>query len=122
VLESINEELIPELSDVENYLTAAFLRLEDDGRVEYASAAHPELAFKGAEKLRAMLLRPKGGAEYKGPPLGREGIEAPYSSIRFSLKPGDALLIYTDGLNESKNVDGEEFGLDGVLESLSSAP
>jgi serine phosphatase RsbU (regulator of sigma subunit) len=122
VLESINEELIPELSEVENYLTAAFLRLEDDGRVEYASAAHPELAFKGAEKLRAMLLRPKGGAEYKGPPLGREGIEAPYSSIRFSLKPGDALLIYTDGLNESKNVDGEEFGLDGVLESLSSAP
>ncbi len=122
VLESINDELIPELSEVENYLTAAFLRLEDDGRVEYASAAHPELAFKGADKLRAMLLRPKGGAEYKGPPLGREGIEAPYSSIRFILKSGDAILIYTDGLNESKNVDGDEFGLDGVLESLSSAP
>jgi serine phosphatase RsbU (regulator of sigma subunit) len=38
------------------------------------------------------------------------------------LSPGDAILIYTDGFNESKNVDGEEFGFDGVLESLSSAP
>ncbi len=122
VLEAINEELIPELSDVENYLTAVLLRLEDDGRVEYASAAHPEILFKGAGKPKAIALRPKDDVEYKGPPLGREGIEAPYTSIRFAMRPGDAILIYTDGLNESRNVDGEEFGVQGVLSSLSSAP
>ncbi|TFG83079.1 MAG: serine/threonine-protein phosphatase, partial [Spirochaetales bacterium] len=122
VLEAINDELIPELSSVENFITAILLRQDDDGRVEYASAAHTEILYRGAEKIRAVPLRPREGTEYKGPPLGREGIVAPYTSIRFSLKPGDSILIYTDGLDESRTVDGEPFGIDGVLASFSSAP
>lgn len=122
VLEAINDELIPELSAVENFLTAALLRLGDNGTVEYASAAHTEILYRGATKPRALLLKPTGGREYKGPVLGREGIESPYTSVRFALKPGDAILVYTDGFDEAKNVDGEPFGVAGVLEAFSTAP
>lgn len=122
VIEAINDELVKELSSVENYLTAALLRLEDDGRVEYVSAAHPELLYRPAGAAKALPLKPKAGVEYKGPPLGRAGIEAPYNSVRFSLKPGDALLLFTDGVAESRNTEGEEFGVRGLAASLSAAP
>ncbi|MBN1519166.1 MAG: SpoIIE family protein phosphatase [Spirochaetales bacterium] len=122
VLEAINAELIPELSAVENFITAAVLRLDESGQVEYASAAHTEILYRGVGRPRALALKPQGGAEYKGPPLGREGIEAPYKSVRFSLKQGDSILLYTDGLDESRNVDGEPFGIEGVLASYSTAP
>ena len=122
VLEAINAELIPELSSVENFITAALLRVGDDGQVEYATAAHTEILYRGADKPRANAVRPRTVQDYKGPPLGREGIEAPYSSIKFTVKPGDAILLHTDGLDEARNVDGEPFGEDGVLAALSSAP
>lgn len=122
VLEAINDELIPELSSVENFITAVLLRLDDDGTVEYASAAHTEILYKSVDKLRVVPLKPRSVADYKGPPLGREGIESPYKSVRFALKPGDAILIYTDGIDEAKNVDGEPFGMEGVREAFTTAP
>jgi serine phosphatase RsbU (regulator of sigma subunit) len=122
ILESINDELILELSSVENFVTAALLRMGEGGSVEYASAAHADILYKGHDKTRAVPLKPRGGKEFKGPPLGRAGIESPYTSIRFTLRHGDAILIYTDGFDEARNVDGEPFGMEGVIDALSSAP
>ena len=122
VLEAINEELIPELSAVENFITAALLRIDEEGRLEYASAAHTEILYRGADRPHAMPLKPKGSSDYKGPPLGREGFDSPYTSIRFGLRPGDSILIYTDGFDEAKNVDGEPFGVEGMIGALTSAP
>ena len=34
------------------------------------------------------------------------------------MQPGDRLLMFTDGLTEAMNSEGEEFGMDRVLESL----
>ncbi len=122
MLEAINAELIAELASVDNFLTAALLRLDPSGGVEYASAAHTELLYRGAGRLKAVRLRPKGPRDHKGPPLGKEGLESPYASMRFTLKPGDALLAYTDGFDEAKNVDGQPFGVEGMLGALSAAP
>jgi serine phosphatase RsbU (regulator of sigma subunit) len=36
---------------------------------------------------------------------------------RFHFKPGDSVLLYTDGLNESRNERGEEYGEERI-ESL----
>ena len=36
------------------------------------------------------------------------------------LHPGDRLLMFTDGLTEAMNSRGEEFGMDRILESLST--
>ncbi|OHD16368.1 MAG: hypothetical protein A2087_02855 [Spirochaetes bacterium GWD1_61_31] len=122
VMDAINEELIAELEAVDNYLTVALLRLNEAGYVEYTSAAHTEILYRGLGRPRAVELKPKGVDAYKGFPIGRGGLAVPYKSIRFKLNPGDSLLIYTDGVSEQRNVDGEEFGLDGVITALSSAP
>ncbi|HOT60313.1 MAG TPA: SpoIIE family protein phosphatase [Spirochaetales bacterium] len=54
--------------------------------------------------------------------MGRKGIESLYKSIRFKVQPGDVILVYTDGISEARNVDRQEFGQEGILSALSSAP
>lgn len=120
VMELINEELVLELAMVENYMTAVLLRVRDDV-VEYTNAAHPDAFYKRAGRPKVSVLRPKD-EDYKGAIMGREGFESPYKTIRFRMEPGDSMLLYTDCLNESKNVDGEMFGDDGVAQAFSSAP
>ncbi len=121
VLEEINGELIRDLSSVENYLTCSLLRLRE-GQVEYANAAHAELAYRRAGKAKAGFLVPGSADDYKGPPLGREGIEAPYHAVKFALAPGDSLLVFTDGLTESLDERGARFGAEGVLTAYGRAP
>ncbi len=37
---------------------------------------------------------------------------------RIDLEPGDVFVLYTDGVVESRNPDGEEFGYDRLLETI----
>jgi len=122
MLESINEELMAELPAADHAVSAALLRLDPSGGVEYSSADHSGALYLGADRVRAAPLRPKGQGDYMGPPLGRRGVDAPYTSMRFKLLPGDVILIYTDGFGGAENVDGAPFGEAGMLEALTSAP
>ncbi len=83
------------------FITCFIALLEpESGRVEYMNAGHlpPKLIRKGGE-----IESPSDG----GPPLGcvRTGIS--YKSGSFQLNPGDGLLLYTDGIPESADPDGE---------------
>ena len=72
------------------------------GLVEYCSAGHPP----------ALLLRANGELEL----LSEGGLllgvvpAAPYVSGSFELGVGDVLMVYSDGITESLNDAGEEFG------------
>ncbi len=120
LMETANAELIRELAMVENYLTAILVRVRD-GVVEYSNAAHPDAYYKRAGRPKVSILKPRED-DYKGAIMGREGFETPYKTIRFRMETGDSILIYTDCLNESKNVEGEMFGDEGVAQAFSSAP
>ncbi len=41
-----------------------------------------------------------------------------YGSDKISLKPGDRLFLYTDGLTEAHNGSGELYGIDRLKSSL----
>jgi len=72
------------------------------GFVKYCSAGHPP----------AFLLRANGNLELLsegGLLLGVIG-EAAYVSGSFELGAGDVLMVYSDGIIESLNGTGEEFG------------
>ncbi len=72
------------------------------GLVKYCSAGHPP----------AVLLRANGELELlsEGGMLLGVVPAAPYVSGSFVLGVGDVLMIYSDGITESLNCAGEEFG------------
>ncbi len=52
-----------------------------------------------------------------GPPLGiMAGM--PFESCTGKLEPGDSILLYSDGVTEPMNAANEEFGDQGILDSL----
>ncbi len=85
-------------------LASLFLARLDPGTgvVQYCSAGHPP----------ALLLRASGELKLlsEGGLLLGVVAGAAYTSGSFQLGPGDTLLIYSDGITESLNHAGEEFG------------
>jgi serine phosphatase RsbU (regulator of sigma subunit) len=93
------------------FITMAYLTADSHGRIACASAGHP----------RPRLLRRDGTVEElesHGLALGiAEG--QVYDETRIELEPGQAVVVYTDGLVEARR-DGELYGvgrLDAVLAS-----
>ncbi len=81
------------------------------------SAGHPSplLYRAGTGELRDAM--PKDAV---GVPLGvMDGY--PFETYGILLAPGDSLVLFTDGVNESKNVNGEDFRMEGVERVLRSA-
>jgi sigma-B regulation protein RsbU (phosphoserine phosphatase) len=44
-----------------------------------------------------------------------------YGEGRITLNPGDVLILYTDGISESRNAAGDEFGTEGIVKSVRGA-
>jgi sigma-B regulation protein RsbU (phosphoserine phosphatase) len=88
------------------FLTLAAAFLDPEGGLELANAGH----------CPAALLRRDGEVELvrpHGPVLGiLPG--ASWRSERLRLQPGDALVLYSDGILESAAPDGSELGLAGI--------
>jgi len=92
----------------EGFATAAQLSLNlQTGEYAISSAGHPPAAHFDAGSGRWSLL------ETAGPALGLLP-EATYSADRGVMRPGDALLLYTDGLVEIPGRD-LSLGIDKLL-------
>ena len=83
------------------------------GLVKYCSAGHPP----------ALLLRANGELELlsDGGMLLGVVAAAPYKCGSFLLGQGDLLMVYSDGITESQNCAGEEFGYGRLEEELRRA-
>ena len=56
-----------------------------------------------------------------GFPLGiLEGV--PYDCNTITLMPGDSVVLYTDGVSESKSRDDKDFGMDGIMNAINPGP
>jgi len=82
-------------------------RADARGRMELAGAGHPP----------ALLLRRSGISriESGGFPLGMFG-ESHFPSQALEFAPGDTLLFYSDGVTESRNAAGEEYGVERLAQ------
>lgn len=94
-----------------HYATLVCLRAQPDGAVEICSAGHlpPVLVHDG----RATHVG-SGGL-----PVGMF-CSADYTTTTITMREGDALALYTDGLSETENVSGEEFGLDRIADACAA--
>ena len=93
------------------FATLVAVRLQADGEVELCTAGHTSplvVAASGITELPA-----------DGMPIGLF-CDAPFATRRLRLAPGDALLLFTDGLTESTSADGVELGSDGVRAALAA--
>ena len=86
---------------------------------EYDDAAQ-RLRYTNCGHLPAILLRRHGSVEWlrsTGTVLGLfRDWESP--TVECQLLPGDMLALYTDGVTESFNAAGEEFGEQRLMEAL----
>lgn len=59
------------------------------------------------------------GRDEFGPPLGAD-VETEYCQHTFQLHAGEMLLLYTDGVTEARNADGELFGGERLAEVVAA--
>lgn len=105
-LSAINRNLL--LTRLELPLTTALLgRLNlQTGEVTYCSAGHPPaLVFRHDGHVESL----REGGPVLGAPAG-----ACFANGRTTLRPGDTLLGYSDGIAEWRNENGAEFGAERV--------
>lgn len=95
----IFHRLIP--SDL--FMTGVYLLLEEDGWVSWAAAGHhpPLWVTHGGKAIPINLMQ-------VGKVLGYDPDEQ-YETVRCQLGVGDRLLLFTDGLWDARNREGEPF-------------
>lgn len=78
---------------------------QHSGQVTYVNAGHnPPLYYQAASDRLDRLTR-------TGMVLGIDP-ETPFTERSLELRPGDFLLLYTDGLIDAIDAQGQEFGMD----------
>jgi len=111
VLYHVNNLLCPD-NDALMFVTVfcAILNVET-GEVEYANAGHNPPALRagtGDYKFLAMKKNPALAVVQ----------DAPYALGRFTMNPGDSILLYTDGVNEAMDSAGRQFSNERLLATL----
>ena len=109
-LRSVNQ-LLYENTATRDYATLFFAEYDDETRkFRYANCGHPP----------ALLLRGDGGLERLAPTCTVVGLFENWDCAmeECELAAGDAVLIYTDGVTEALNGDGEEFGEQRLVEAV----
>jgi len=92
------------------FVTAAYVHLDAEAReLRYAAAGHPSM----------LLLRDGIVTEIVENGLLLAASEhSVYTEKAMPLKPGDRLLLYTDGLVDSRNAEGKMFGEGSLFAAL----
>jgi phosphoserine phosphatase RsbU/P len=85
------------------YITAAYLVIDSKyGQARYSAAGHPPMLYWDSAAQKAQFI------ESNGIVLGFIH-QTDYPVRELSFKKGDRFFIYTDGLTEAENPDGEFF-------------
>jgi serine phosphatase RsbU (regulator of sigma subunit) len=110
LLRSVNR-LFYESTDPDHYATL-FLALYDDaeGTLSYVNCGHPP----------PVVLRKNGEAELLNATTTVLGLMSEWDCALSvtQLFPGDVMLMYTDGATEAEDTNGEEFGVERLLDLM----
>jgi serine phosphatase RsbU (regulator of sigma subunit) len=94
----------------EKYVTAAFAELTPEtGEVTFVGAGHLDNLIARADGSIARLAS-------TGAPLALLPVDLPYEETRQRLDAGDVLVLFSDGVTDAQDADGNEFGEDRLVE------
>lgn len=106
---TVNKEMIQFIGDLEYYLTAYYCKLNlETGEFQYTNCGHhPAILYR--KRSRQIL------------PLDTDGCfigafeEVNYETKSVMLEEGDRILMFTDGVNEARNAEGDFYGYDRLM-------
>jgi sigma-B regulation protein RsbU (phosphoserine phosphatase) len=114
ILRSLNRTLVADRMD-DHYVTMLLARLDPrTGILVYSNAGHPAgyiLDSRGTVKKTLSST---------GIPLGLFPEWDCGPRVEISLGPGDLMVLFTDGVTEAENHEGDVFGTERILEFVSS--
>jgi serine phosphatase RsbU (regulator of sigma subunit) len=119
LLAGLASELLFAATSPEKYVTAALAELD---------LPTGGLRFVGAGHLDNVILRANGSIvslASTGAPLGLLPPGLPYGETSEVLRPGDALVLYSDGVTDAQDASDDEFGeprLHEVLRAVAGQP
>jgi serine phosphatase RsbU (regulator of sigma subunit) len=108
LLSALNQRLISRLQG--GFATCVILLLQEDGKCVIASAGHPPPIINDCE------LSLQGAF-----PLGLFP-DVEFEETTIHLNPGDRCTLFTDGLLEARNAEGELYGFERLLALVSRRP
>lgn len=112
IFRKVNLDLVEKVK-TSDYLTAFMLKIDSKNRITYSNAAHPRAVYYVSSRNEYELL--DTGGIFIG---SLEEAGDLYENSTMRLHSGDRIYLYTDGLVEHKNRQGQEFGLDRFIECL----
>ncbi len=118
VLGSVNRQVAPDIRG-DMFVSMIYMVLEQGGNgITLARAGHPNPLWWHAKTGEV--------EEVNSPGLGvgiddGDVFERVTKNCSIQLEPGDVLLLYTDGVDEAMDKEGDEFGKDRIRESLAKS-
>lgn len=107
------DEVLKQVSNSATFVTMFYARLNRTSRVlQYANAGHNPPVLMRSGTCESVELDEAGG-----PILGILS-GAQYTDASLTLEPGDILTLFTDGVTEQENEQGEEFSVDRLKEVI----
>lgn len=112
IFRQVNEIIVNRV-ETSDYLTCFLLKIDQRNRVIFGSGAHPNAIRYSYKKGVCELLDTNG--MFIGSMLEANEF---YENGTTKLSSGDRIFMYTDGVVEHKNIHGEQFGVDRVVELI----
>ena len=120
VIDAVNADMKEQLETVNIFITGIVLRMTGDN-LEYVNAGHPAMLCRQSESGRVHVVTDVEG-KFKGRPLGIGPLSDHYTTLKFPVRKGDILLLYSDCFIECLDVNGEQYGLEKLALALADAP
>jgi anti-sigma regulatory factor (Ser/Thr protein kinase) len=112
LVNELHQRVFPSLHRLESFVTLALLRFDPAQQtITYVDAGHTKSILTTAAGTQLV--------EGENMPLGVIADEH-YVQHQTAWRPGDLLLIYSDGLSEAMNSEGELFGADRLASMVAA--
>jgi sigma-B regulation protein RsbU (phosphoserine phosphatase) len=120
VLQKVNRQLYPDIKE-DMFISMAYVILDHvEGKVTLCRAGHDAPIIYEHETGTVTPVKPPGMV------VGIDSgsvFDRITGDFALSLNPGDCLLLYTDGVTEALDANGDEFGPERMMECIrASAP
>ncbi|MBP5520290.1 MAG: serine/threonine-protein phosphatase [Treponema sp.] len=114
ILNTINDRLIAEKGEIQNYLTGILVRLTPR-KIEIVDAGHPApiLYKQSTGQCDFIKLDEKSAGA-----IGIAGFPVYYESLYYNFEKGDELVLFSDGVIDIKNPEEEYFGKQRLLDTI----